>query len=355
MMNTREILNWLRQSDPRRLDELWAAADRVRRQNVGDEVHLRGLIEISSHCARRCLYCGLRSGRAEIPRYRMTNREILDCVALLPKLGCRTVVLQAGEDPLLTQARITELIEGIRASHARDDLAITLSLGERSEAELAAWKTAGADRYLLRFETSDRALFNRIHPPAAERPGDRIALLGVLRHLGYQVGSGVMIGIPGQTCDSLARDIELFGELDLDMIGVGPFIPHPDTPLGAVPGGQPDGDQVPATEEMTYKVLALARLTCPRANIPSTTALATINRVDGREKGLRRGANVVMPNCTPSKYRRLYEIYPDKACITEEPADCHACLAGRIGQIGRKIGAGRGDARRSPAAPAART
>jgi len=208
--------------------------------------------------------------------------------------------------------------------------------------ELRAWREAGADRYLLRFETSNSELFARMHPP---RPGQRPSRMEVLRQLGplgYEVGSGVMIGIPGQSYEDLERDLELFRELDLDMIGVGPFIAHPATPFGklALPSGP---DQVPATEEMTYKVVALARLLCPDANIPSTTALATLNIEQGRELGLQRGANVVMPNMTPPNYRVYYEIYPAKACIRETADLCNRCITSRIRKLGRTIGQGPGE------------
>jgi biotin synthase len=207
------------------------------------------------------------------------------------------------------------------------------------------WKEAGADRYLLRFETSNRQLYDRIHPPLPGKHSDRISILRRLRELGYEIGSGVMIGIPGQTYDDLANDIEIFRTLNLDMIGVGPYIPHHDTPLGQNEKelSAPEGEQVPNTEEMTYKVIALTRLACPMSNIPSTTALATLNTDSGRELGLSRGANIVMPNMTPRKYRAMYEIYPAKACIDETAADCRACMRRRILSIGRNVGSGRGD------------
>ncbi|MCD4727675.1 MAG: hypothetical protein K8R46_08435, partial [Pirellulales bacterium] len=279
------------------------------------------------------------------------------------EFGYGTVVLQSGEDPQLTGRRMTGLIRRIKAE---TPLAVTLSLGERDDDELAEWRRAGADRYLLRFETSNRELYERIHPPKADVPqkssplplgegpgvraqGDvphgRFAILHTLRDLGYEVGSGVMIGIPGQTFDDLADDIELFGRLELDMIGVGPYLCHPDTPLAdrrAWPDA-PAGRQVPADETMTYKVIALTRLVCPRTNIPATTALATLNTDHGRELGLVRGANVAMPNLTPPKYRILYEIYPDKACIAETGRKCQLCLSARIKALGRRPGAGRGD------------
>ena len=293
-----------------------ARADLVRQQSVGGEVHLRGLIEISNHCIRLCGYCGLRVDNRELPRYRMTADEIMACVQEGVAFGYGTVVLQAGEDPGIRADWMADVVRRIKAE---SPMAVTLSLGEREHDELALWREAGADRYLLRFETSNRELFERIHPPRPGRVSDRIALLGMLRELGYEVGSGVMIGIPGQSYDDLAGDLELFRELNLDMIGVGPFLMHPETPL-ADPQQQPaapPGEQMPASELMTYKVIALTRLLCPRANIPSTTALATLNRRNGRELGLVRGANIVMPNLTPPKYRIHYEIYPNKACIQE--------------------------------------
>jgi len=337
-----EILSWLRETNEARLEELWRRADLVRQQSVGGEVHLRGLIEISNHCIRLCGYCGLRFDNRELSRYRMTADEIMACVREGVGLGYGTVVLQAGEDPGIRAAWMADVVRRIKAE---SPLAVTLSLGEREPDELALWREAGADRYLLRFETSNRALFEQIHPPRPGRGSDRVALLGVLRELGYEVGSGVMIGIPGQTYNDLAGDLELFRELDLDMIGVGPFLMHPATPL-ADPQRQPaapPGEQTPASELMTYKVIALARLLCPRANIPSTTALATVNRRNGRELGLVRGANIVMPNLTPPKYRIHYEIYPNKACMQESAGACHQCMELRIESIGRTRGSGRGD------------
>ena len=349
-MQRSEILKWLRENDPAQLADLWLQADQTRQKNVGEAVHLRGLVEVSNHCVRLCSYCGLRAGNRSLVRYRMTNDEIMGCVHQAVRFGYGTVVLQAGEDPELTRDRIVGLVERIKAETA---LAVTLSLGERDEDELVAWRRAGADRYLLRFETSNPELFERIHPSRPGHKSDRPAILATLRGLGYEVGSGVMIGIPGQSFEDLANDIELFAKLDLDMIGVGPFLRHPNTPLGdrAAWPEAPDGQQVPATEEMTYKVVALARLVCPRANIPATTALATLNTRSGREQGLTRGANVVMPNLTPPEYRALYEIYPDKACVAETGEACHSCLSGRIRSIGRQPGQGRGDSpnyRKSP-------
>ena len=358
-----EILGWLRQDDPKALGRLFAAADAVRAENVGDEVHLRALVEISNHCLRQCGYCGLRAGNKALGRYRMSADEIMSCARQATALGYGTTVIQAGEDSGLTGPWIADLVRQIKAE---TPLAVTLSLGEREAEDYALWREAGADRYLLRFETSDRELFDFIHPPSPlhpDRPSDRVAILRQLRGLGYEIGSGIMIGIPGQSLASIAGDILLFRELDLDMIGVGPYIPHPGTPLGAVPivgstkmglspfvplaeeqggSGLPAAQQAARNEQMVCKVIALARLACPQANIPSTTALATINPVNGREMGLQCGANVVMPNLTPIAYRAMYEIYPNKACINETGEDCSRCLAGRILSLGRKIGVGPG-------------
>jgi biotin synthase len=395
----RSPLDWLRENDAEALGRLYQAADQVRREHVGDAVHLRGLIEISNHCRRMCLYCGLRAGNQGLPRYRMSPAEILDCARTALRLGYGTVVLQAGEDTVITGAWLAEVVRQIKAETG---LAITLSMGERSPEELARWREAGADRYLLRFETSDPELFRRIHPPFPGQPADRIALLRQLREMGYEIGGGVMIGLPGQSFSSLARDIELFRQLDLDMVGVGPYIPHPATPLGkqftgsagVLAGGLPipkkgsagedasatfswertqrcaeeaqevslasafsprtfassassavkesGAEQVPNSEEMVYKVIALTRLACPAANIPSTTALASINRMDGRERGLASGANVVMPNLTPAQYRAWYEIYPNKACVFETGEQCAPCLERKIRGMGRVPGVGPG-------------
>lgn len=348
MLTREQILAWLRCADPAALKELWHLADTARHNGVGDAVHLRGLLEISNTCVRQCAYCGLRAGHTQLQRYRMSGDEILDCANLATRLGYGTVVLQAGEDPLLDAADIAAIVRRIKSTTS---LAVTLSLGEQEDENLALWKSAGADRYLLRFETSDPQLYQKIHPPYRNRSGDRFARLRQLRQLGYEVGSGVMAGIPGQTYQSLARDIELFAELDLDMIGIGPFIPHPATPLGdsalvATLLACAGADQAPATELMVYKMIALTRLMCPQANLPSTTALATINKINGRELGLQRGANVVMPNLTPVKYRAMYEIYPAKACIGESAEDCSGCLRSRIARIGRQVGQGQGGRKR---------
>ncbi len=341
-MDDSKILQWLKENDLQALERLWKQADEVRAANVGDDVHLRGLLELSNHCVRCCGYCGINAGNKELTRYRMSFDEIMECVDEAYSFGYGTIVMQAGEDPALDRDFIEKVVKKIKKDYS---LAVTLSLGERSDDELLCWRKAGADRYLLRFETSNPVLFDRIHPPwdnAAKV--DRIEMLLRLRDMGYEIGSGVMVGIPGQSFEDLANDILMFKRLDLDMIGVGPYIRHPATELGKnaedfiLDGGR----QVESSELMCYKMIALTRLVCPQANIPSTSALATLNIADGRERGLCRGANILMPNITPTKYRQFYEIYPSKACIFETAKQCRGCMAARIKSIGRSVGQGRG-------------
>jgi biotin synthase len=356
-----EVLAWLKEEEEWKLSFLWQEADKVRREHVGDEVHLRGLIELSSFCRRDCHYCGIRGSR-KIERYRMTEEEVMECVRTGQKLEYGTVVLQSGEDLGSTSDFIANLVRRIKTE---TPLAVTLALGERNLEELATWREAGADRYLLKHETSDPELFRRIHPPIEEErrvksekrspaPNQRVELLKQARALGYEIGSGVMVGIPGQSYESLADDIMLFRDLDLEMIGCGPFVPHPQTPLGqAVIPSESDESrnlsgslQVPATDVMTTKVVALTRLVCQDANIPSTTALATVNREHGREMGLERGANVWMPNLTQLRYRALYEIYPGKAKVIDTAEQFHMNLLATLQRIGRVPGKGPGGRKR---------
>ncbi len=341
MLSRQDILTYLRTDEPSVLESLWSQADRVRREHVGEAVHLRGLVEFSNRCVRRCGYCGLNAGRRGLQRYRMTHEEVLDCAKLAVELGYGTVVLQSGEDLGCGRDWLAELIRRIKNETS---LAVTLSVGERSEANLAAWREVGADRYLLRLETSDRVLFERLHPPRdGQDRTDRIALLGTLREIGYEIGSGVLVGLPGQSFASLADDLELFAELGLEMIGCGPFIAHPDTPLGVQSRAPTSPEQVPNTAAMGYKVVALARLICPEANIPSTTALSTLNHAEGKQLGLARGANVVMPNLTPAQYREFYDIYPGKPAADVDPHGRDAQLREQLADLGRHVATGPGD------------
>jgi biotin synthase len=343
---TREALeHWLRETDEPRLELLWAAADEARRRFVGDEVHLRGLVEISNHCVRGCTYCGIRAPNHDVERYRMTAETVLACAHQAEAFGYGTLVMQSGEDYGIETEWLAEILR--RLCRETRLAAITLSLGERPDDDLAAWREAGARRYLLRFETSDADLYRRIHPDVPGRISDRRAMLRRLQALGYEAGTGIMVGLPGQTHASIAADIEVFRELDMDMIGVGPYLPHPATPLGREFAGRRaaadwPADQAPNDELMTCKVLALTRLARPDANLPATTALSLVDRISGRSHGLRRGANVVMPNLTPIEQRVRYEIYPEKAALHETAEVLNEQLAGLLAALGRGVGRGAG-------------
>jgi biotin synthase len=309
-------------------ERLYRTADDVRRRNVGDEVFLRGIVEFSNFCRKSCDYCGIRGPNRAVTRYRMTPEEIVDLAAKARELGNTTVVLQSGEDAWFTADRVCELLRAIKR---RVDIAITLSIGERPLAELVRFKEAGCDRYLLRFETSDRELFKRIHPD--DDFDERMACLQNIRRAGIQVGSGFMIGLPFAELRTLARDILFTTELQLDMIGCGPYLAHPDTPLA----GQP----VLEDKEIYFKTIAILRLLNPRAHIPATTAFDALFE-GGRDLVLTRGANVFMPNVTPQKYRGLYLLYPNKPCVDEDSGQCSICVVGRLSRIGRKVGRGPG-------------
>ncbi len=342
-MDYEEILTWLRAEEDDDLERLWEAADEARRGNVGDEVHLRGLIEVSNHCVRQCAYCGISACAPKVERYRMTQEDILECADKALEYGFGTVVMQAGEDPGVTGEWMADTIRKIKA---RTGLAITLSLGERSEAELTAWREAGADRYLLRFETTDPDLYQRIHPSLPGGVSDRFAQLMRMREIGFEIGTGVMVGLPGQTWATLANDIWTFRDYDMDMIGIGPYIPSPGTPLDGPLGEmlqvEAGTEQVPDDPLTTLKALALTRLVCPETNIPSTTALATLDPGSGRANGLLRGANVIMPNLTQPKYRVLYQIYPGKAGLHETADITTAKIRAQIESLGRTVGVGPG-------------
>lgn len=334
-----EIMKWLREQDEKRLKYLWIMADTARRSNVGDEVHLRGIIAISNRCVCLCRYCGINAVSTELHRYAMMHEEIMQAVRKFELLQYHTVVLQSGEDPSIKSSWITKLIRKIKSETT---LAITLSLGERHEREFAEWKEAGADRYLLKFETSNRALYENLRPGKTEGWQKRIEMLHTLNKLGYEVGSGVMIGIPGQKFEDLANDLDMFRDLNLDMIGIGPYIPHPATSLGReFKPSLADSKQVPNDKLTTYKMLALTRLACPLVNIPSTTSLATI-AVEGREGGLTRGANVIMPDFTPETYRKHYDIYPAYHREYLDPDSLHHEMVGSIESMGRIISSGSG-------------
>lgn len=308
-------------NDTQQEEEFFAAADRVRRTYVGDEVHLRGLIEFSNICKQNCLYCGLRRDNKNIKRYRLEPDVIVDFAVKAKSYGYRTVVLQSGEDEWFDVATMTYIIKQIKEL----DLAITLSVGEKPREVYQAYREAGADRYLLRIETTDKELYKKLDPGMDW--DNRARCLNDLKELGFELGSGSMVGLPGQTVESLADDILFFKEIDADMIGIGPFIPNPDTPLAAESGG---------TFALSTKVMAMTRLLLPDINIPATTAMESLHP-QGRVLALQRGANVVMPNVTEGEYRQLYLLYPGKICINDTPAHCRVCITGKIQGIGRRI------------------
>lgn len=323
-MNKQEIIDIL--SDNSKNDWLFEEADRIRRENVGDEVHLRGLIEFSNICKRQCKYCGLRSPNKEVERYRILKDEILTYVKNAVNLGYRTIVLQSGEDEYYDTDKMIEIIREIK----KFDIALTLSIGEKTYDEYKAFKDAGADRYLLRIETTDKELYQDMHPNASY--DNRKRCLYDLKSLGYETGTGCLVGLPNQKIESLADDILFFKELDADMVGIGPFIPHEQTPLKEAPKGD---------FWLSLKVMALTRINLPDINIPATTAMETLNP-NGRIIALQSGANVVMPNVTSTEYRAKYEIYPGKICINDKPEQCRGCIEGKIKSIGRFISKDKG-------------
>jgi biotin synthase len=342
------IEHWLREADEARLETLWAAADETRRRYVGDAVHLRGLVELSNYCVRGCTYCGIRAGNRGVERYRVSEEVVLECARKAVAFGYGTLVMQAGEDYGITQEWMTGVLRRIRSETTIS--AITLSLGERPDDDLIAWREAGGDRYLLRFETSDEELYRRIHPDLPGKVSDRMRILRRLQELGYEAGTGIMVGIPGQTHASIAGDIELFRGMDMDMIGIGPYLPHPATPLGQeferrLADDDWPQDQAPNSELMTCKVVALTRLARPDANLPATTALSLVNKAGGRAHGLKRGANIVMPNLTPAEERERYEIYPEKAAVHETAEAINESIQQLLSSLGRTPGAGAGGRR----------
>ena len=310
-LSKKEIIDILKSDDAAILKE----ADKIRRQYVGDGVHLRGLIEFSNICKRNCLYCGLQSQNKFVNRYRLSKSEILDIAKKGVDDGFKTIVLQSGEDDFYTTGMLCSIISDIKELGA----AVTLSIGEKTFEEYKAYKDAGADRFLLRIETTDENLYRKMHPYADFQKRKRC--LSDLKKLGYETGTGCLVGLPGQTLDSLADDILFFKELDADMIGIGPFIPHPQTPLK---------NEQPGNLDLAVKVMAVTRILLKDINIPATTAMESL-RKDGRLLALQSGANVVMPNLTDEYHKKMYEIYPNKVSATRQE------LQENLAKIGRYI------------------
>ena len=308
---------------------LFDAAYALKVRCCGKRVAMRGLVEAGNVCAKDCFYCGIRRSNGNLSRYMLSADEIVRLAELDARQGYASLVIQSGE---IESEEHTRFIEDVLRRIAPLDLGVTLSLGEQTEAVYRRWKDAGAARYLLRIETSNPDLYATLHP-ASHSWERRVECLRALRRCGYQVGTGVMCGLPGQTYDDLARDIEFYAEMDVDMIGMGPFIPHPDTPLGVL------GAKHQALA-LGLKMIAVTRLHLHDVNIAAATALQAL-APDGRERGIRAGANVIMPNITDTKYRRSYQLYAGKPCLDENAGLCKGCLERRLAAIGETIDYGR--------------
>ena len=311
---------------------LYECARSVQQESYGNTVFLRGLIEFSNICRNDCYYCGIRRSNPNAERYRLTGEQILQCCEQGYALGFRTFVLQGGEDPYYTDERLVPLVQAIRQTYP--DCAITLSLGERSRESYQALYDAGADRYLLRHETANEDHYRFLHPSELSLQNRKNCLFA-LREIGYQVGAGMMIGAPGQCSRHLVEDLRFLQQLRPHMIGIGPFIPHKDTPFR---------DEKPGTLQDTLHLLAILRLIFPKVLLPATTALGTIHP-QGRELGILAGANVIMPNLSPTSVRGKYLLYDGKICTGDEAAECHSCMERRGTKIGYRIVEDRGDSK----------
>lgn len=329
-LDLQEWMTLLQGQSPEFSEYLFALAREVRQKHYGKDVYLRGLIEFTNYCKNDCYYCGIRKSNSTASRYRLSPEEILSCCHIGYQLGFRTFVLQGGEDGYYTDDRLVSLVEQIKASHP--DCAITLSVGERSRDSYQRLFDAGADRYLLRHETFSPTHYSQLHP-ASLSAGHRQDCLWALKEIGYQVGTGFMVGSPFQTHRHLAEDLLFIARLNPQMVGIGPFIPHHATPFARESAG---------TLEKTLFLLALLRLLLPKVLLPSTTALGTIHP-KGRELGLLAGANVVMPNLSPTSVRKDYALYDNKICTGDEAAECRVCLERRIRSVGYEIATARGD------------
>lgn len=328
---TRDQFAYLLQSDGEdNIEYLFEAAREVSEMVFHKEVYLRGLIEFTNYCKNNCYYCGIRCGNANADRYRLTEEEILSCCDMGEILGFKTFVLQGGEDPFFTDEKVCALVRKIKEKHP--SCAVTLSIGEKSYESYKKYFDAGADRYLLRHETANEEHYSKLHPGSMSG-ADRKQCLRNLKEIGFQVGCGIMVGTPFQTVDNMYEDILFMQELQPHMIGIGPFIPHKDTPFKDEPEGSVD---------ITLRLLAILRLLFPKVLLPATTALGTADAI-GREKGILAGANVMMPNLSPSNVRDKYLLYDGKICTGDEAAECNQCMRKRVENIGYHVADTRGD------------
>jgi biotin synthase len=325
-----EFSRLISERTPESAETLRKAAEQLRQQYYGKDVYVRGLIEFSNYCKNDCLYCGIRRSNGTAQRYRLTEEEILSCCENGHELGFRTFVLQSGEDGFYTPEKMANLVREIKKRYP--DCAVTLSLGEYPREVYQRWYDAGADRYLLRHETADKAHYEKLHPESMSFD-NRMRCLRDLKEIGYQVGCGMMVGSPSQTPDTLGEDLYFIQEFRPHMVGIGPFIPAHDTRFAEEPAG---------TLELTLYLLSIIRLVLPKVLLPATTALGTIHPL-GREKGILAGANVCMPNLSPVGVRAKYSLYDNKICTGDEAAECRYCLENRMRSIGYQVVVSRGD------------
>ncbi|HOV14820.1 MAG TPA: [FeFe] hydrogenase H-cluster radical SAM maturase HydE [Spirochaetota bacterium] len=326
-MNLSDILDFYKSSQT---DELINKADEVCRTVYGDKVFLRGLIEFSNYCDKDCLYCGIRNSNTTVHRYRLTENEIIQTVKEGFKSGLKTFVLQSGEDDWYSQKKLCYIIDEIKKV-TDNEAALTLSCGIKTKSQYGELKSAGCDRYLIRFETSDENLHKYLRGGISLKR--RLQALDDLKSLDFEVGSGYMVGLPEETEETRINNAILCYNYNFDMVGIGPFIPHPDTPLA---------DTIQQPIDLAIRATALIRLLLPKSNIPATTAAGTLDK-DGREKILKSGANVLMPNITPTVYKKDYLLYPNKICIDESGFQCIGCLSGRVKSIDKTLSFERGD------------
>jgi len=328
-LNKEELLDLLNNIDDDNISYLHYKANEKRLEHYGNKVYMRGLIEFSNYCKNDCLYCGIRKSNNNANRYRLTKETILECCKEGYRLGYRTFVLQGGEDPYYTDDMIVDIVSSIKELYS--DCAITLSIGEKTYESYQKYYEAGADRYLLRHETNSIDLYESLHPDMDYY--ERIRCLKDLKEIGFQVGAGFMVGLPEQTNKDFVNDLLFLKELEPHMVGIGPFIPQKDTPLGKYSSG---------TVEMTCILLSIIRLLLPKVLLPATTALGSLNN-KGREAGLKAGANVVMPNLSPTNVRDKYLLYDGKICTGDEAAHCRGCIERRINSVGYEVDMSRGD------------
>lgn len=329
-LSKEEFVYLLENFDQETSDYLFSLARTYGQKYFDKEVYIRGLIEFTNYCKNDCFYCGIRRGNSNADRYRLSKEEILSCCQTGHELGFRTFVLQGGEDPYYTDEIMVDIIKSIREGYP--DCAITLSIGEKTYDQYLKYHEAGADRYLLRHETADEEHYKKLHPESLSLE-NRKECLRNLKRIGYQVGTGFMVGSPYQTTECLAKDLAFIKELSPQMVGIGPFIPHKDTQFGNFPAGSVD---------LTLFLIGILRLMLPNALLPSTTALGTLDK-KGREKGILSGSNVLMPNLSPIGVRKKYDLYDNKICTGEEAAECNMCLRNRVSSIGYEVVEKRGD------------